>query len=179
MAAQSLRAGGIVRRLRQFVSRGDLTKTLEDLPRVIEEAGALALIGAREQNIETHFAFGTDATPVLIDRLQIQQVLINLSRNALEAMRDGDKKRLDVTTLLLDPATVEVTIADSGPGSPADVGEKLFEAFNSSKSEGMGLGLSICRTIIEAHGGRIRALDRPAGGTEFRFTLMRPEGVAP
>lgn len=179
MAAQSLRAGGIVRRLRQFVSRGDLTKTLEDLPRVIEEAGALALIGAREQNIETHFAFGTDATPVLIDRLQIQQVLINLIRNALEAMRDVDKKRLDVTTLLLDPATVEVTIADSGPGIPADVGEKLFEAFNSSKSEGMGLGLSICRTIIEAHGGRIRALDRPAGGTEFRFTLMRPEGVAP
>jgi two-component system, LuxR family, sensor kinase FixL len=179
MAAQSLRAGGIVRRLRQFVSRGDLTKTVEDLPKVIEEAGALALIGAREQNIETHFAFGAGATPVVIDRLQIQQVLINLMRNALEAMRDVEKKRLDVSTLLLDPATVEVTIADSGPGIPADVREKLFEAFNSSKTDGMGLGLSICRTIIEAHGGRIRGVDRPEGGTEFRFTLMRPEGVAP
>jgi two-component system, LuxR family, sensor kinase FixL len=179
MAAQSLRAGGIVRRLRQFVAKGDLTKTIEDLPKVIEEASALALMGARQQKIETHFNFAPVATPVLIDRLQIQQVLINLMRNALEAMQDVANKRLSITTSLLDEATVQVVIADSGPGISADVREKLFQAFNSSKEDGMGLGLSICRTIVEAHGGRIWAVDRPEGGTEFHFTLMRIEGVPP
>jgi two-component system sensor kinase FixL len=174
MAEQSLRAGGIVRRLREFVSKGDFAKTIEDLPRVIEEASALALVGARERGIATHFAYAPDATPVLIDRVQIQQVLINLMRNALEAMEDAPNKRLDVTTSLLDENTVQVSVRDTGRGIAPDVREKLFQAFNSSKGSGMGLGLSICRTIVEAHGGRIRALDGESEGTEFQFTLLRP-----
>lgn len=174
MAGQSLRAGAIVRRLREFVAKGDLAKSIEDLPKIIEEASALALVGVRDQGVETRFTYAREATPVLVDRVQIQQVVINLIRNALEAMQDVLDRQLDVTTALLDSTTVEISIADSGPGIAPDVRENLFEAFNSSKDEGLGLGLSICRTIVEAHGGRIRALDRPGGGTEFRFTLLRP-----
>ena len=175
MAQQSLRAGGIVRRLREFVSKGDFAKTVEDLPRVIEEASALALVGAREKGVTTHFVFAPDATPVLIDRVQIQQVLINLIRNAMEAMEGVPEKELGVTTALLNPQTVQVSVADTGRGIGPETRERLFEAFNSSKETGMGLGLSICRTIVEAHGGRICALDRAGGGTEFQFTLMRPQ----
>lgn len=174
MSEQSLRAGRIVRRLREFVSKGDLSKTVEDLPKVIEEASALALVGAKEKGIATHFFFAPDATPVLIDRVQIQQVLINLMRNAIEAMEEATTKRLSVTTTLLDSSTVQVSVEDTGRGIAPQVREHLFEAFNSSKESGMGLGLSICRTIVEAHGGRITALDREEGGTEFRFTLIRP-----
>jgi two-component system sensor kinase FixL len=175
MAQQSLRAGGIVRRLREFVSKGDFAKTVEDLPKVIEEASALALVGAREKGVTTHFVYAPEATPVLIDRVQIQQVLINLVRNAMEAMDGMSKKELSVTTALLDPGTVQVSVSDTGRGISPKVRERMFEAFNSSKETGMGLGLSICRTIVEAHGGKIRALDRAGGGTEFQFTLVRQQ----
>src|SRR5690606_21967457 len=97
MARQSLRAGGIVRRLREFVAKGDIAKSIEDLPKVIEEASALALVGAKEKGVTTHFVFAPDATPVLIDRVQIQQVLINLMRNAMEAMEGAPAKRLCIT----------------------------------------------------------------------------------
>lgn len=175
MAQQSLRAGGIVRRLREFVSKGDLAKSIEDLPKVIEEAAALALVGSKERGVTTHFTFAPDATPVLIDRVQIQQVLINLLRNAVEALEGQETRQLTVTTALSGPGIVQVSVADTGRGIAPQVRAHLFEAFNSSKDSGMGLGLSICRTIVEAHGGRIRAVDRDEGGTEFQFTLMRPE----
>jgi two-component system sensor kinase FixL len=174
MGSQALRAGGIVRRLREFVSRGDLAKTVEDLPRLVEEAGALALVGTREKGIIARFDFAPDATPVLVDRVQIQQVLINLMRNAIEAMEDSDERVLSIGTARDGPDTVRVTVRDTGGGIAPDVRAHLFEAFNSSKPAGMGLGLSICRTIVEAHGGRIEALDAEGGGTEFRFTLQRP-----
>lgn len=176
---QSLRAGGIVRRLRDFVSRGDLRKSLHDLPNVIEEAGALALVGSREMGVSTHFAFDPDATPVHIDKVQIQQVLINLIRNAIEAMETSPVKRLVVATARIDAETVRVSVSDTGPGIAPEVRERLFHAFNSSKDAGMGLGLSICRTIVEAHGGRIWATDRERGGTEFHFTLVMPHQVSP
>jgi two-component system sensor kinase FixL len=111
---------------------------------------------------------------VLVDRVQIQQVLINLMRNAIEAMDGCPERRLSVRTALVDPETVQVTVADTGTGIAPEMSERLFEAFASTKSSGMGLGLSICRTIVEAHGGRIRAKPAEAGGTEFQFTLVRP-----
>lgn len=174
ITAQSLRAGAIVRRLRDFVSRGETAKTVEDLPKLINEASALALVGSREGGVTAQFAYDPDATPVLVDRVQIQQVLINLMRNAMEAMEGCPERRLSVTTALLDPETVQVSVADTGTGISPEMGERLFEAFASTKSSGMGLGLSICRTIIEAHGGRIRAKPGEGGGTEFQFTLVRP-----
>ncbi len=174
MAQQALRAGRVVHRLREFVAKGNFAKSAEDLPKVVEEAAALALVGAKEKGVVTHFSFAPEATPVLIDRVQIQQVLINLMRNAIEAMDDISAKRLTVTTTLLAPDTVQVSVADSGRGIAASVREHLFEAFNTSKATGMGLGLSICRTIVEAHGGRIQACDAESGGTDFRFTLVRP-----
>jgi two-component system sensor kinase FixL len=173
MSAQSLRAGTIVKRLREFVARGDTAKTIEDLPKLINEAGALALVGSRERGIITQFSFAPDATPVLADRVQIQQVLINLIRNAIEAMQESELRRLSVATALADGDMVRVTVADTGPGIAPEMADRLFDAFASSKSQGMGLGLSICRTIVEAHGGRIRAAAQPEGGTVFEFTLPK------
>jgi two-component system sensor kinase FixL len=174
MAAQSLRAGAIVRRLRDFVARGEVAKTVEDLPTLINEASALALVGSREKQISAQFSYAPDATPVLVDKVQIQQVLINLMRNAIEAMESSPVRRLSVTTALVDAQTVQVSVSDTGPGISEEIEERLFEAFASTKAQGMGLGLSICRTIIEAHGGRIRAQAADGGGTEFQFTLVRP-----
>lgn len=174
MSEQAMRAGAIVRRLRGFVSRGEMSKTIEDLPALINEASALALVGTREKGIAAQFDYAPEATPVFVDRVQVQQVLINLMRNAVEAMESAAVRRLTVSTALLDAQTVQVTIADTGPGIAPEMKEKLFEAFASTKDSGMGLGLSICRTIIEAHGGRIRASDAKGGGTEFQFTLLRP-----
>jgi two-component system, LuxR family, sensor kinase FixL len=173
MSAQSLRAGSIVRRLRDFVARGETARKVEDLPRLINEASALALVGSRERGVSTQFLYDPEATPVLADRVQIQQVLINLMRNAIEAMEGCTDRTLTITTALLDPETIQISVADTGTGISAEMRERLFDAFASTKSGGMGLGLSICRTIVEAHGGRIRARANEAGGTVFQFTLLR------
>jgi two-component system sensor kinase FixL len=166
-ARESLRAGHIVRRLRDFVARGEVEK------RMIEEASALALIGARERGVRAFFHLDPAATPVLVDRVQIQQVLVNLIRNAVEAMGDAAVRDLTVATAAQANGLVRVSVADTGPGISEQVAPQLFEAFVSSKSEGMGLGLSICRTIIEAHGGRIWTEPAPAGGAIFHFTLIQ------
>lgn len=174
MAAQAVRAGSIVRRLRQFVARGEVAKSNEDLPALINEAGALALVGTKEKGISAQFFYSPEATPVFVDRVQIQQVLVNLMRNAIEAMESSPVRKLSVATTLLDQDTVQVSVADTGAGMAPEMKEKLFEAFASTKETGMGLGLSICRTIIEAHGGRIAAREAQGGGTEFVFTLKKP-----
>ena len=175
MSEQAIRAGTIVRRLRQFVARGDLTRTVEDVPALINEASALALVGSRERGIVPQFLYAPEATPVFVDRVQIQQVLVNLMRNACEAMGASPVRRLTISTALLDPRTVEIVVADTGPGLAPEIAERLFEAFASTKEDGMGLGLSICRTIIESHGGRIGARAARGGGAEFRFTLPKPD----
>jgi two-component system, LuxR family, sensor kinase FixL len=170
---QAMRAGAIVRRLRAFVARGETEKTIEDLFELIDEAAKLALIGAREKGVETRFEFHADHQRVQVDRVQAQQVLINLIRNAVEAMSTAPVRELAICTQLEEPNLVRVTVADTGPGVPPDVAARLFRAFTSTKAGGMGLGLSICRTIVEANGGRIW-LDSPAqGGARFNFTLVR------
>jgi len=174
-AGEAMRAGNIVRRLRDFVARGEVEKSVEDLPAVIHEAAALGLMGARDQGLEPIFELDADATPVLIDRVQIQQVVINLARNAVEAMSGGDQPRLWLSTHDQGDGLVRVTIADNGPGVAQGIGGQLFTAFVSTKTEGMGLGLSICRTIVEANGGRIWHEPRPGGGSQFHFTLVKVE----
>ena len=171
MAAQSIRAGAIVRRLREFIARGEVEKRLENLPALIEEAAALALVGAREKGVSAQFVLDPRASPVLVDRVQIQQVLINLMRNAVEAMESSAVRKLVVASALDGSDGVKVSISDSGPGVSPEIAGQLFQTFVSTKSSGMGLGLSICQTIVEAHGGRIRVGPSPEGGAEFSFTL--------
>jgi two-component system sensor kinase FixL len=172
-AREALRAGDIVRRLRTFVARGDVEKSVEKLPALINEAAVLGLLGAKEKGIEPHFDLDPYASPVLVDKVQVQQVLINLVRNAVDAMSASPERHLTVASRPDAPGFVRVTVADTGPGVPPAIVSRLFTAFVSSKSEGMGLGLSICRTIVEAHGGRIWMEPGPDGGTAFHFTLVR------
>lgn len=174
-AKEALRAGNIVRRLREFVARGEVEKSIERLPELINEAAALALLGAREKGIEPRFDLDPYASPVLIDRVQIQQVLINLVRNAIEAMDGSPERRLTITSQLDEPGFARVIVADTGPGVAPEIADQLFTAFVSTKAEGMGLGLSICRTIVEANGGRIWMESPTVGGTEFHFTLVRAQ----
>ncbi|CAH0354009.1 PAS domain S-box protein [Sphingobium sp. CECT 9361] len=171
-ASESLRAGQIVRRLRDFVARGEVQKQVEDLPQLIEEACSLGLVGLSQNGIRTRLILDPAATPVLADRVQIEQVLVNLIRNAAEAMAESPVRELTIATALEGAAMVRVTIADTGPGLAEEVASQLFQAFLSTKTEGMGLGLSICRTIIEAHGGKIWVDTPVEGGTRFHFTLM-------
>lgn len=175
-AKETMRAGHIVRRLRDFVARREVEKTVEKLPALINEAAVLGLMGAQEKGIEPRFDLDPYASPVLVDRVQIQQVLINLIRNAIEAMAHSGERRLTVISRPdAQPGMVRVTIADTGAGVPPEVARQLFTAFVSTKREGMGLGLSICRTIVEANGGRIWMEPREGGGTQFHFTLIRAQ----
>ena len=170
-AKQALRAGDIIRHLREFVTRGDTERRPEDIKRLIEEAGALALVGSRERGIKSVFDFGPDDDVVIADRVQIQQVLINLMRNAMEAMRDSEIKTVTVTTHHAEDDRLSVTVADTGPGIPDDIAPQLFQPFVTSKPNGMGVGLSISRRIIESHGGELTVQRNEAGGATFTFTL--------
>lgn len=174
-AKDALRAGDIVRRLREFVARGEVARTVVRLPALINDASVLGLIGARERGIEARFDLDPYASPVFVDRVQIQQVLINLIRNACEAMRDQEERQVTVTSQLDRPGFARVTVADTGPGVAPEIANQLFTAFVSTKQDGMGLGLSICRTIIEANEGRIWMEPGEAGGTRFHFTLPLAE----
>jgi two-component system sensor kinase FixL len=169
-AAQAERAGQVIRRLREFVSRGETDRGAEIVNTVIEEAAALALIGAKSAGITTRIDLRSDLPPVIMDKVQIQQVLLNLIRNAIEAMESSEKRILTIDATAKD-GMLEIRVADSGPGLPANVAEKLFQPFVTTKPRGMGVGLSICRSIIEAHGGRITTAANPGGGTVFAFTL--------
>lgn len=170
-ATQAVRAGQIVRRLRDFIARGDTDKRVENLRGLINEANALALIGVAELGIDIRIEIDENIEVVLVDKVQIQQVLVNLIRNAVEALTNAPKRRLTISAIPVAGQMVQVSVVDTGSGLDADVESKLFQPFVSTKDAGMGLGLSICQTIIEAHNGKIW-LDKPAeGGTAFRFTL--------
>jgi two-component system sensor kinase FixL len=171
-ADQALRAGQVIRHLREFVARGESERHIEGLPKLIEEASALALVGAREKGVHVRFDLDPDAPLILANRIQVQQVLLNLIRNAIEAMQDAPRRELVVATKALPPeGLVEVRVADTGTGIAPEVAAQLFQPFVTTKANGMGVGLSICRTIVEAHGGKIQAGPGPDGGTTFRFTL--------
>ncbi len=171
-AKQALRAGLIVRRLRDFVAKGEVEKKVENLPAMIDEASRLGLSGAHERGVRAFFHLDPAAISVVVDRVQIQQVMVNLLRNAFEALTDCVERDITVTTAREGNGMIRVTVADTGPGIDPILAPKLFEAFATTKERGMGLGLSICRTIVEAHGGRIWVEPREGGGTVFNFTIL-------
>lgn len=175
-AQQAIRAGQIVRRLRDFMSTGETERHVESLQRLINEANALALVGSREHGIDVQLELDPSADCVLVDRIQIQQVLVNLIRNAIDAMLDSKVRCLALRTARDGKGLIEVTIEDTGSGISESIAAQLFQPFVTSKQNGMGIGLSICRTIIEAHGGRIWFEPRANGGTAFHFTV--PSGEA-
>jgi len=179
-ADQALRAGQIIRRLRDFVSKGEAERRIESLPKLLEEAGALAMVGARERSVRLRYDIDPRVNLVLADKVQIQQVALNLIRNGVEAMEDSPVKELFVGARPVGEEMVEVYVSDTGHGLSPQAAEQLFQPFMTTKAQGMGIGLSISRTIIEAHGGRIWADPNPKGGTIFRFTLpgVREEELA-
>jgi two-component system sensor kinase FixL len=174
-SAQAIRAGQIVRRLREFISRGESEKRVEKLRRLVTEAAALAMTGTGQTGIDFEIRLDPTADMVICDRIQVQQVLLNLIRNAVEAMQRSPRQSLEIRSRPAGRGLVEVVVSDSGPGLSPDIAAVLFQPFNTSKEKGMGLGLSISRTIVEAHGGRIWAEPSDFGGTAFHFTLELAE----
>lgn len=174
-ARQSLRAGQIIRHLREFVVRGETERQPEDLHKLIEEAGALALVGSRQMGVRTVFDFKIGPRTVLVDRVQIQQVLINIMRNGIEAMKESERRELVVRVAPGARSETVVEVSDSGSGVPEEVAAQLFRPFVTTKPSGMGVGLSISKRIVEAHGGKLTMHRNEAGGATFRFTLPAVE----
>jgi two-component system sensor kinase FixL len=173
--AGALRAGDIVRRLRELVARRSAAAQAEELPELIADACMLALVDADLLGIHHEIETDRKARWVLADRIQVQQVLINLIRNAVQAMSEQADKRLAIRSALRPDGLVEISVGDSGTGIAQEQFETLFSPFHSSKPDGLGIGLSISRTIVESHGGKIWAENQPEGGALFRFTLPRAE----
>jgi two-component system sensor kinase FixL len=168
---QSLRAGQIISRLRNFVARGEAERKVESLSKLLEEASALALVGAKDQGVKVRFDLDTGNDLVFADKVQVQQVVLNLIRNAIEAMSDLPTRQLVISSTADGPSMVRVSVSDTGSGLSPDILPQLFQPFMTTKKHGMGVGLSISKTIVEAHGGRLWAEANPGGGTVFHLTL--------
>jgi two-component system sensor kinase FixL len=170
-AAEAIRAGEIVRRMRDFISHGETERRIENVWKLVTEANALALVGSREHGIDVQVRLDPNAEDVFVDRVQIQQVLLNLIRNAIDAMLDSTVRSLTISSSAEPTGFITISVEDTGSGISETVEPQLFQPFVTSKQTGMGIGLSICRTIVEAHGGRIWCQPGSDGGTVFRFTL--------
>lgn len=177
--AEIERSGAIIQRLRQFIQKGRTERSWEQLGKVVEEACALALVGTSDRAVNIRFDIPADLPPVIMDRVQIQQVLTNLVRNAIEAMAGSPTRNLTITVSSRGGEKVEVAVIDSGPGIAPAVAANLFKPFVTTKESGMGVGLWICKSIVQAHDGELRAETNPAGGAIFAFTLpLKPGGAA-
>lgn len=168
---QLVRASQMIGRLRQLVRKDEVKYEPEDISAIVGEAIELALIDGQAQGIIVNTRLDSAVPLVMVDRVQVLQVLLNLLRNAIEAMASGKRRELTVTTILLPADLVEVSVTDTGPGLAPAVRERLFEPFSTTKATGMGIGLSVCRTIVESHRGRIWASDNAGGGTVFHFVV--------
>jgi two-component system sensor kinase FixL len=169
--AQAMRAGNVIRRMREFVARGETEKRVESVSNMVKEALALAVVDEEAREVEFEPACDPGADLVLANKTQIQQVLLNLIRNGIESMRDAENRRLRVTSEALANGMITVSVSDTGSGIAPEVAATLFQPFMTTKEYGLGVGLSISRTIVESHGGRLSAEANPGGGTIFRFTL--------
>ena len=180
---QVSRAGEIIRRLREFVKKSEPERREANILALIEEASALALIGAHELGVAVRFQTAFQLPPAHVDKVQVQQVLVNLIRNAVEAMQASERREITIETTLDEDGLIRIGIIYSAEGSHPEIMDRLFQPFVTTKSQGMGVGLSLCRAIVEAHGGRLWAEPNPDGGTIFRFTVpplerKNPVGLA-
>ena len=177
-ARQALRAGEIIRSLREFIKRGETLRQPEPLRSLLAEGAALAFIGTDSRGIDMDVQVDRHVDLVLANRVQLQQVIINLVRNAVDAMQDSPARILRLTAAPADDGKVEVVVADSGPGLDPAMSRTLFTPFTTTKANGMGVGLSISQTIVEGHGGRIWGTPSQWGGTAFHFTLDRADDLS-
>jgi two-component system sensor kinase FixL len=178
-ATEALRAGQIVHRLRDFVSRGETAREIASLHRMVGETTALALLDVSVRNTDLATRLDPACDGVLVDPVQVQQVLLNLMRNAFDAMAEMPVKQLLIASAPDEGGMVRITVSDSGPGIAPEIASRLFQPFVSTKDSGMGLGLSICHTIVTSHGGRIWAEPSEFGGTSFHFTLISADLEGP
>ena len=176
-AEQTTRAAQIIHRLRAFAPGAEPVLRAEPVAGMIEEAIALALAGGEGEGVRVSLSFPPDLPPVLADRGQVQQMLVHLIRNAVEAMEISTRRALAVAASV-EPGggSLRISVADSGPGVPDHVAEKLFQPFVTGKPGGIGLGLSICRAVAEAHGGTLAMTPGLEGGATFILTLPTDGG---
>jgi two-component system sensor kinase FixL len=167
---QNRRASDMLAKLRDLVARGEILRKPENLPHLVEEAAALAMLGAQQRDIHLSLRLNHALPDVMVDRAQVQQVLMNLLRNAMQAMAGQPRRDLTVAALA-ENTFVRVEVTDTGPGIAPAIAANLFQPFITTKPDGMGLGLSICRSIVEAHGGRLWTEPNPSGGARFCFTV--------
>ena len=169
--AQGTRAAEIIRRLRQFIEKREGEYSKGDINAIVEDACDMALIDAARKGIGVKMNLGRNLPLVIMDKIQIQQVVVNLVRNSLDALMESERRELTVTTSTAENGAIDVAVSDTGPGLPDEVAKQLFKPFVTTKPDGMGVGLSICRSIIDEHGGRLWTTPNPGGGTIFCFTL--------
>ncbi len=172
IVVQSHRAGEIIRRVYSFVRKVPPQKRAADINRLARECATLLQVNLRHDDVKLDLKLAPRLPPAPVDHIQVQQVLVNLLTNAIDAVRElpRDQRRITVETRQLESGEIEVAVRDRGPGGPEPL-DKLFEAFFTTKPEGMGMGLAISRSIVEAHGGRLTAVKNPDAGLTFRFTL--------
>lgn len=184
VAEQALRAGEIMKRMRGFAQRGEIERQPEDINEIVREAVRLSLGGVTFRDVEVSFELTENLPRVAVDRIQIQQVIVNLMRNAIDALLDGAQHVVDISTTHMPPDRrvqvtaaghdgdqVRVSIRDNGPGIAPEIANRLFSPLATTKQTGLGVGLAICRTIVEAHDGKIWAESTSGDGAAFHFTL--------
>lgn len=169
--AQFVRTGAIIQRIRGFAGKGRISRGAEDLRAMLEETIELACLDVRAKGVEIELQIAKGIRGVMVDKVQIQQVLLNLLRNAFEAMQGRAGRKVVIAAEPAENAMVEIAVADTGPGLDPKIAEKLFQPFQTTKPEGMGVGLSLCRSIIQAHDGRLWSAPAQGMGAVFRFTL--------
>jgi two-component system sensor kinase FixL len=175
-AAQIRRVGETVRRIREFARKKTPDLAVEDINRIIEEANAIASVGSKAKGIRTTFDLTPARPQAKVDRIQIQQVVMNLVRNAIDAMTDQERRELILRSHLNEAGQIEISVIDSGAGVAEVAAKRLFTPFMTTKKDGTGLGLAICRTIVEAHGGKLWYEKSYLGGAAFKFTLPTDSG---
>ncbi|UCG87906.1 MAG: PAS domain-containing protein, partial [Gemmatimonadota bacterium] len=172
-AAQAERAGEIIEHVRNFVRKGEPERTVVDFNKLVEEAVDLLRSEMREHAIQLRLELDDSLPAVMAEAIQLEQVIVNLMRNSLEAMSEngGGVRQLTIQTSRTAGGPAEFAIRDTGPGLRAEAVECIFDTFFTTKADGMGMGLPISRSIIEAHGGRLWAVPNPDRGVTFRFTV--------